>query len=197
MRRWREEKKKQKHVRASNSSSTNMSDPSQFETDMLIVPIIVLSKRWHIGIFSFQKSTINDHHHHQNNNNPPSSSSTAVTSSSSSSRLQSSKMRSDPNEPHIGKYRFSKVTNDFFCWYRSQIRFNFSDYWQRKFCQSEIGSTYPDGSRSCDQNHRQSSIKSNIITKSMFISFFLSSIIFFFSLLVISWSENHERTRSS
>ncbi|CAM4913064.1 unnamed protein product [Rotaria socialis] len=48
------------------------------------------------------KSTNNDHH--QNNNNP-----TAPTSSLSSTRLQSSKMRSDPNEPHIGKYRFSKT----------------------------------------------------------------------------------------
>ncbi|CAF1369203.1 unnamed protein product [Rotaria magnacalcarata] len=47
------------------------------------------------------KSTNNDHH--QNNN------STAPTSSLSSTRLQSSKMRSDPNEPHIGKYRFSKT----------------------------------------------------------------------------------------
>jgi MAP/microtubule affinity-regulating kinase len=53
------------------------------------------------------KSANNDHH--QNNNNNNNTSSTAVTSSSSSTRLQSSKMRSDPNEPHIGKYRFSKT----------------------------------------------------------------------------------------
>lgn len=106
--------KKEKHVGVGDSS-TNMSDPSQFETDMLIVPIIVLSRRWHLGIFSFQKSATNDHHHqnNNNNNNNPTSSSTAVTSSTSSSRLQSSKMRSDPNEPHIGKYRFSKVNNCF------------------------------------------------------------------------------------
>jgi len=56
------------------------------------------------------KSTANDHHRHQNqntnNNNNTSSSTGAATTAST--RLQSSKMR-DPNEPHIGKYRFVKV----------------------------------------------------------------------------------------
>ncbi|CAF0793681.1 unnamed protein product [Rotaria sp. Silwood1] len=59
------------------------------------------------------KSTNTDHpHYHQNNNhnnnNNNTTSSTGATTSSSSSRLQSSKMR-DPNEPHIGKYRFIKT----------------------------------------------------------------------------------------
>ncbi|CAF0911570.1 unnamed protein product [Rotaria sordida] len=59
------------------------------------------------------KSTNSDnHHYHQNNNhnnnNNNTTSSTGATTSSSSSRLQSSKMR-DPNEPHIGKYRFIKT----------------------------------------------------------------------------------------
>jgi MAP/microtubule affinity-regulating kinase len=52
------------------------------------------------------KSTNNNHHNQNNNNNTTSL--TGPTTSSSSSRLQSSKMR-DPNEPHIGKYRFSKT----------------------------------------------------------------------------------------
>lgn len=55
-----------------------------------------------------QKSTNNDHHHNQNNNNNTTTS--TGPSTSSSTRLQSSKMR-DPNEPHIGKYRFVKVKN--------------------------------------------------------------------------------------
>ncbi|CAF2879593.1 unnamed protein product [Rotaria sp. Silwood2] len=56
------------------------------------------------------KPTNNDHHQNNNNNNNNTTSSTIPTSSSlSSTRLQSTKMRSDPNEPHIGKYRFSKT----------------------------------------------------------------------------------------
>ncbi|CAF1316026.1 unnamed protein product [Rotaria sordida] len=51
----------------------------------------------------------NNNDHHQNNNNNNTTSSTGPTSSISATRLQSSKMRSDPNEPHIGKYRFSKT----------------------------------------------------------------------------------------
>lgn len=64
--------------------------------------------------FLCQKSTNNEHHHNQNNNN---NNTTTLTgpSTSSSTRLQSSKMR-DPNEPHIGKYRFVKVRiNDSEC----------------------------------------------------------------------------------
>ena len=43
-------KKKEKHVRI-KYSHTNMSDPSLVETDMLIVPIMILSRRRHLGIF--------------------------------------------------------------------------------------------------------------------------------------------------
>ncbi|CAF0992093.1 unnamed protein product [Adineta steineri] len=59
------------------------------------------------------KSTNNDHHHHHHQNNNHNNNNNNITSStgaapSSSTRLQSSKMR-DPNEPHIGKYRFVKT----------------------------------------------------------------------------------------
>ncbi|CAF1066745.1 unnamed protein product [Adineta ricciae] len=55
------------------------------------------------------RSTNNDHHHHHNhNNNNNNSTPSTGPAPSSSTRLQSSKMR-DPNEPHIGKYRFVKT----------------------------------------------------------------------------------------
>ncbi|CAM2701408.1 unnamed protein product [Rotaria socialis] len=55
------------------------------------------------------KSTNNYHHQNNNhNNNNNTTASTGATTTSSSVRLQSSKMR-DPNEPHIGKYRFIKT----------------------------------------------------------------------------------------
>ncbi|CAF0849941.1 unnamed protein product [Adineta ricciae] len=54
------------------------------------------------------RSTASDHHQGSNNNNSITASA-PVTSNSTSSRFTSSKMRSDPNEPHIGKYRFSKT----------------------------------------------------------------------------------------
>ncbi|UJR30790.1 hypothetical protein I4U23_018309 [Adineta vaga] len=59
------------------------------------------------------RSINNDHHQGSNNNNINNNSTTiaptSATSTSTSSRFTSSKMRSDPNEPHIGKYRFSKT----------------------------------------------------------------------------------------
>ncbi|CAF5198842.1 unnamed protein product, partial [Rotaria magnacalcarata] len=55
------------------------------------------------------KSTNNYHHQNNNHNNNNSTiASTGATTTSASVRLQSSKMR-DPNEPHIGKYRFIKT----------------------------------------------------------------------------------------
>ncbi|CAF0793378.1 unnamed protein product [Adineta steineri] len=59
------------------------------------------------------KPANSDQHQNNNNNNNSNTNSivasTSATSTSTSSRLTSNKMRSDPNEPHIGKYRFSKT----------------------------------------------------------------------------------------
>lgn len=91
----------------------NLNDSSlHFNIDIIIDALLSIPSM--LCLLFFQKSANNDHHHyhHQNNNhnnnNNNATSTTGATTSSSSTRLQSSKMR-DPNEPHIGKYRFIKV----------------------------------------------------------------------------------------
>ena len=95
--------------------------------------------------FLLQRSTNNDHHHHHNhNNNNNNSTPSTGPAPSSSTRLQSSKMR-DPNEPHIGKYRFVKVNDQLLCDEFDEISYLIQTIGKGNFAKVKLAKHIPTG----------------------------------------------------